>query len=138
MDHGWTSGNWVTFLRIGMGLQLLFFCFSMRRNWVSLFESDPSQPVSRDLSEAVLNAHSHFIPRLGWLIQGGAVLGLSEPTVLNITLLLLLSTGFLLVIGLFSRSAAVAAWLSSYQLLQSCQVGESHGSKGTVCPQQPS
>jgi Vitamin K-dependent gamma-carboxylase len=93
-----------------MGLQLLFFCFSLRASWVSLFESDPTQPVSRDLSEAVLNAHSHFIPRLGWLIQGGAALGLSEPTVLNITLVLLLSTGLLLVIGLFSRSAAVAAW----------------------------
>ena len=47
---------------------------------MSLFESDPTQPVSRDLSEAVLNAHSHFIPRLGWLIQGGAALGLNEPT----------------------------------------------------------
>jgi len=93
-----------------MGLQLLFFCFSVRASWVSLFESDPTQPVSRDLSEAVLNAHSHFIPRLGWLIQDGAALGLSEPTVLTITLVLLLSTGSLLVIGLFSRSAAVAAW----------------------------
>ena len=93
-----------------MGLQLLFFCFSMRASWVSLFESDPTQPVSRDLSEAVLNAHSHFVPRLGWLIEGGADLGLSEPTDLNITLVLLFSTGFLLVIGLFSRSAAVASW----------------------------
>jgi len=93
-----------------MGLQLLFFCFSMRRNWVSLFESDPSQPVSRDLSEAVLNAQSHLIPRLGWFIEGGAALGLNEPTVLNITFALLLSTGSLLVIGLFSRSAAVAGW----------------------------
>ena len=89
---------------------------------MSLFESDPTQPVSRDLSEAVLNAHSHFIPRLGWLIQGGAVLGLSEPTVLNITLLLLLSTGFLLVIGLFSRSAAVAAWFLHLSAVKSANL----------------
>jgi Vitamin K-dependent gamma-carboxylase len=104
-----------------MGLQLLFFCFSLRASWVSLFESDPTQPVSRDLSEAVLNAHSHFVPRLGWLIEGGAALGLSESTVLNITFVLLLSTGSLLVIGLFSRSAAVAAWF-----LHLCAVKSAH------------
>lgn len=107
---GSASNDWVTFLRIGMGLQLLFFSFSLRSDWLSLFENDGSQTISRDLSEALLSAQSHFIPRLGWLVQGGAALGFNELTILNIAFVLLLCSGFFLAIGLFSRTAAMAGW----------------------------
>ncbi len=93
-----------------MGLQLLFFSFSLRSDWLSLFENDGNQTISRDLSEALLSAQSHFIPRLGWLVQGGAALGLNELTILNIAFVLSLFSGCFLAIGLFSRSAAVAGW----------------------------
>ena len=93
-----------------MGLQLLFFSFSLRSDWLSLFKNDGSLTVSRDLSEALLSAQSHLIPRLGWLVQGGAALGLSEVAISNIAFVLLLCSGCLLAIGLFSRSAAVVGW----------------------------
>ena len=72
-----------------MGLQLLFFSFSLRSDWLSLFENDGNQIISRDLSEALLSAQSHFIPRLGWLVQGGAALGLNELTILNIAFVMI-------------------------------------------------
>src|SRR5205085_11795454 len=103
---GSRSNNWVSILRIGMGLQLLFLSFSLRNDWVALFENDGSQTISRDLSEALLSAQSHFIPRLGWLVQGGAAIGLDESTILSTAFFLLFSSGLSLAIGLFSRSAA--------------------------------
>jgi hypothetical protein len=93
-----------------MGLQLLFFSSSLRSDWLSLFENDGNQTISRDLSEALLSAQSHFIPRLGWLVQGGAAIGLNELTILNIAFVLSFFSGCFLAIGLFSRSAAVAGW----------------------------
>jgi hypothetical protein len=113
--------DWVAFLRIGMGLQLLFFSFSMRNDWLPLFENNASKTVSRDLSEALLSAQSHFIPRLGWLVQGSAALGLSEVAISDIAFVLLLGSGFLLAIGLFCRSAAVGGWF-----LHLCAVKSAH------------
>ena len=104
------SDKWVTILRIGMGLQLLFFSIPLRNDWLVLFENNGSQTVSRDLSEALLAAQSHFIPRLGWLVHGGAALGVNESTTLNTAFVLLLCTGCFLIVGLFSRSAAVTGW----------------------------
>ena len=48
-----------------MGLQLLFFSFSLRSDWLSLFENDGSQTISRDLSEALLSAKATSSPGLG-------------------------------------------------------------------------
>lgn len=93
-----------------MGLQLLFFCFSLHKDWLPLFENGVTETVSRDLSEAVLSAQGHFIPRLGWLVEVGSAIGVSELRILNMTFVLLLCSGCFLVIGLFSRTAAVVGW----------------------------
>jgi len=62
------------------------------------------------LSEAILNAQSFFVPRLGWLVNLGSKLGLSEDVTLSVAWILLFCSGCLLLFGLLSRSAAVTAW----------------------------
>jgi hypothetical protein len=57
-----------------------------------------------------LNADSFLIPRLGWLVEAGTKVGLSETTILWLIWSCLLIAGCLLMIGLFSRTSAITAW----------------------------
>jgi hypothetical protein len=97
-------------LRIGLGLQVICLCLALRRDWISLLSSDAHALISRDLTEAALNAESSLIPRLGWLVNGGRGLGLSESTTLWLVWTALISAGCFLVVGFLSRIAAISAW----------------------------
>ena len=67
--------------------------------------------ISRNLSEAILSLESPLIPRLGWLVEIGGRLGLGEESILSLVWFCQVATGCFLLLGLFSRPAAIAAWL---------------------------
>lgn len=104
------SDRWVSVLRIGLGLQVICLCLALRKDWTYLLSTGGRALISRDLTEAALNAESPFIPRLGWLIEVGNQFGVPEFITLWFTWIVLMLAGCLLLVGLFSRIAAILAW----------------------------
>ena len=103
------SDSWLAVLRLGLGLQVIFYCWSIRSDWSYLLAGSGGL-ISRSLSEAMLSLESPAIPRLGWLVEIGAHLGLSERNILSLIWFCLVAAGCLLLLGIFSRPAAIAAW----------------------------
>jgi vitamin K-dependent gamma-carboxylase-like protein len=103
------SDTWLSILRIGIATQVLLYSVSLRADWNDLFSLSGAGLIKRDLTEAVLSAKSHFIPRMAWLVDVGGHLGLNEQTVLTVSWWLLLFAGFCLLAGLFSRAAAIGS-----------------------------
>jgi len=97
-------------LRLGLGLQLLLYAFSLRSDWNYLLSESGSRLVSRRLGEALLSLESPMIPRLGWLVLAGKRFGLDETTVLALSWYALTFASVLLLVGLFCRPAAVGSW----------------------------
>lgn len=104
------SGHWVSTLRIGLGVEIVFYSWSLRTDWNYLFGGTGKGLISRELFEALLSTQSPLIPRLGWLVSLCHSLGLSESFALSLTWSLLLGAGCSLILGLFSRPAVVIAW----------------------------
>src|SRR5213593_314906 len=104
------SDKWLTFLRIGLGLQVAVYALFLRSDWQYLFASTGKGLVSRELGEAITAFDSPFIPKLGWLVALGRSINISEETVLSVAWACLLCMGFLLLVGLFCRPAAIIAW----------------------------
>jgi len=105
------SDRWLALLRIGLGFQVALFCLSLQNDWNELFAGDGSGFIGRDLTEAIVNIESPFAPKLGWLVAVGTHVGLGEPTTLSLLWFVLLCAGCCLFVGLFSRFAAIIAWL---------------------------
>lgn len=103
------SDTWLAILRIGLALQILVYCLSLRRDWGFLFATRGYGLISRELSEALLE--SPLIPRLGWLVAVGNQFDLTEGQTLSIAWTALLCASFALLLGLFCRAAAVVTWL---------------------------
>lgn len=101
------SDNWLSILRLGMALQVIIYCISLRVGWNDLFSLNSAGLVRRDLSEAILSADSHYIPRVGWLVDFATHFGLTEQIALTLTWWTLLATALLLLVGFFSREAAM-------------------------------
>jgi HTTM domain len=104
------SDEWLTILRIGLAIQVLLYCLSMRSDWTYLLAGTGRGLISRELSEAALSGESSFIPRLGWLVKIGSHFGPSEAVILDAAWLCLLCATCFLVVGLFSRTAAILTW----------------------------
>jgi len=104
------TDNWLTVLRVGLGLQVVIYAVFLRSDWHYLFASTGKGLVSRELGEAIATFDSPFIPKLGWLVTLGRNINISEETVLSVTWACLLCMGFLLLLGLFCRPAAIVAW----------------------------
>ena len=104
------SSTWVAILRIGLGLQVTAYTLSLWNDWNSLFAASSAGLIRRDLTEAILNLDSPFLPRLGWLVTAGQQIGLSEEITLRLVSGCLLISGVCLLLGFLSRPAAVAAW----------------------------
>jgi hypothetical protein len=102
------SETWLGILRIGVALAVIIYCLSLRADWNELFSLDRAGVIKRDLAEAMLSAQSHYIPRLGWLVDLASRFGLPEQTVLTAAWWSLLCAAVLLLIGLLSREAAIA------------------------------
>jgi hypothetical protein len=102
------SDTWLGILRIGVALQVIIYCLSLRADWHDLFSLDRAGLIKRDLAEAMLSAQNHYIPRVGWLVDIAGRFGVGEQAALTLTWWGLLFGAFLLLIGLFSREAAIA------------------------------
>jgi hypothetical protein len=116
------SDTWLRILRIGIALQVTIYCLSLAADWTDLFSLQSAGVIRRDLSEAMLSANSHYIPRLGWLVDFAAYFGASEQIALTTAWWCLLGGAFLLLVGLFSREAAIATLF-----LHLCAVKSSSG-----------
>jgi hypothetical protein len=104
------SDDWLTILRIGLGLQVFFYTLSLRRDWTYFFGGGAGGLNGRALAEGLLSTETPFVPRLGWLVAIGERVGLSEGTVLFVAWWVLLLAGCGLLLGLFSRSSAILSW----------------------------
>jgi Vitamin K-dependent gamma-carboxylase len=104
------TDKWLGALRIGLGLQVTVYTLFLRNDWHSLFASTGRGLVSRKLGEAITSFDSPLIPKLGWLVALGGYAHIGEDAVLSIAWACLLCMGVLLVIGFFSRPAAIIAW----------------------------
>ena len=116
------SDTWLGFLRVAVALQVIIYCFSLRRDWLDLFAIERAGLIKRDLAEAILSSQSHYIPRIGWLVELGMRLGVTEQGALTIVWWSLLCAAGLLFVGLFSREAAIATLF-----LHLCAVKSSSG-----------
>ena len=97
-------------LRIGLGLLVTVYALFLRSDWHNLFASTGRGLVSRKLGEAITSFDSPLIPKLGWLVALGGYAHIGEDAVLSIAWACLLCMGLLLLLGLFSRPAAIIAW----------------------------
>jgi hypothetical protein len=104
------TDRWLGLLRIGLGLQVLFYALSLRSDWNYLFAEPGEGLIGRALPEALLSTESPLIPRLGWLVMLTARTGFSESTALSIVWWVLLFAGCCLLIGFLSRASAILAW----------------------------
>ena len=104
------SDQWLTFLRVGLGLQVTTWTLSLVNDWSYLFSATGAGFITRDLAEGVLAIESPLVPRLGWLVELGSRLGLSEETMLSAIWICLLCAGCGLLLGLASRFCAVLCW----------------------------
>lgn len=104
------SDRWLTVLRIGLGLAILFYAWPLHEDWDYLFAGTGRGLVSRELFEGLLSTQSPIIPRLGWLVWICQRFGLNESFALSLAWFSLLGAGGLLLVGLFSRPVAVIAW----------------------------
>ncbi|MEN3370196.1 MAG: hypothetical protein V7609_2339 [Verrucomicrobiota bacterium] len=112
------SDLWLACLRVGLGLQVIFYALSLRGDWRDMFGPNANGLVGREIAEAILASDSVFAPRITWLTTMGSQAGLSEEAVLSLIWWLLLVAGGFLLIGLFSQGAAIAAWF-----IHLCAVG---------------
>ena len=102
------SDRWLTILRLGLGLQIILYCLSIKADWQHLFATHGW--IGSDLAEAIARAQAPLAPRLGWLLNIANWLGIDEePTLAAIWVCLLLSA-ICLAIGFFCRSAAIIGW----------------------------
>lgn len=105
------SDVWLSVLRIGLGLQVAFYCLSIRRDWNRLFAWSEGGWINRDLLEAILTAQAPLAPRIGWLLSIGEHFGLSEQATLTTIWICLTAAACCLILGFLSRIAAVTAWM---------------------------
>ena len=105
------SDRWLSVLRIGTGFLVFAYACSLRRDWLDLLSMGSAGPIKRDLSEAVLSSESAWIPRMGWVVDLAGRLRIDENLTLQTIWWLLLVAALCLALGIFSRSAAIAAGL---------------------------
>jgi uncharacterized membrane protein YphA (DoxX/SURF4 family) len=74
-----------------------------------MFSLQSAGPIKRDLTEAILSADSHFIPRIGWLVDLGTRIGVGEQFVLELVWWSLVVAASCLLVGLFCRASAIVA-----------------------------
>src|SRR4030095_6556507 len=104
------TDRWVAVLRIGLGLQVTIYALFLKSDWHYLFANTGKGLVSRELGEAITSFDSPLIPKLGWPVALGGYAHIGEDAVLSIAWACLLCMGLLLLVGIFSRPAAITAW----------------------------
>jgi Vitamin K-dependent gamma-carboxylase len=104
------SDQWLTVLRVGLGLQVTAWTLSLSNDWSYLFSTTGTGLITRDLAEGLVALQSPLVPRLGLLVDLGARLGVREDTILSVIWICLLCAGCGLLFGLASRFCAVTCW----------------------------
>jgi hypothetical protein len=104
------ADHWLTLLRIGLALQILLYCFSLRSDWIQLFASEGRGFISRDLTEAILSVETVFTPRLGWIVAVSNYLGLEQYPTLWFVWWCMVCGALCLLAGILCRFAAVLVW----------------------------
>jgi hypothetical protein len=104
------ADHWLTLLRIGLALQILLYCLSLRSDWFQLFAGEGRGLISSDLTEAIVSAGTVFTPRLGWIVAVGSYFGLAQYLILWFVWWCLFCGALCLLAGILSRSAAVLVW----------------------------
>jgi HTTM domain len=104
------ADHWLTLLRIGLALQILLYCLSLRSDWNQLFASEGRGLISRDLTEAIVSADNDFTPTLGWIVAVGNYLGLDQHSILWFVWWCLVCGALCLFAGILCRPAAVLVW----------------------------
>jgi hypothetical protein len=104
------TDNWLTILRLGLGLQTTLYSLSLRSDWNYLLGGAGRGVRSRNVAEALLSLESHLVPRLGWFVTLGGRVGLHEEAVLSVAWICLLAAGCGLLVGIACRFSAILAW----------------------------
>lgn len=104
------SGRWLSFLRIGLGLQVLLYVLFLDRDWNLVFGGQRSGLLGRDVGDAMTFVQSPFVPRLAWIVSLLSKAGLDENAALAVIWWSLLILGGLMLLGLFCRPVAVVTW----------------------------
>ncbi len=104
------SHQWLAILRIGLGVLVVLYALSLLNDWNYLFATSGEAVVTRDFAEALLFLQARFVPTLGWLVRAGESLGLREGLVLSASWVCLIGVGIGLLLGVFCRVSAIAAW----------------------------
>ena len=66
------SAAWLSVLRVGLGLQVLFYAVFLRPDWIELLAEGNRGLIRRDLMEAILSVESTLTPRVGWIVRIGS------------------------------------------------------------------
>jgi len=104
------NGRWLSFLRLGLGLQVLLYVLLLRQDWNLLFGGPANGLLGRDVGDAMTVVQSPFVPHLDWITSLLSKAGLNENAALAFIWWLLLVLGALMLLGLFCRPVAVATW----------------------------
>jgi hypothetical protein len=104
------TGRWLSFLRMGLGLQVLFSVLSLRADWNLLFGGGHSGLLGREVGDAMTVVQSPFIPHLDWIVSLLSKAGVNENAALALVWWSFLVLGGLMLLGLFCRPVAVTAW----------------------------
>jgi hypothetical protein len=104
------TDTWLAALRVGLGFQVVVYALFLKTDWHYLFASSGKGLVGREVAEAMASFESPLIPTLGWLVALGSKLDVGEQAVLTVAWACLLCAGCFLLLGLFSRTAAIVAW----------------------------
>lgn len=116
-----STDTWQSVLRIGLGIEVVFYALSSRADWNELFSAGGQGLINRRLTEAVLETESSIVPRIGWFINLGQHAGFSEAVVLWLIWGFLLLGGVFLTVGFCCRPAAIVTWFLHLSAVQSEQ-----------------
>jgi uncharacterized membrane protein YphA (DoxX/SURF4 family) len=101
---------WLTLLRIGLGVQVVAYCWLQGGGWNSFLSRGNAGVLDRRLPEILVSRQSLFVPQVDWLVRAADQVGLSEEQTLRLVWILLLTAALFIIAGLFSRAFSVIAW----------------------------
>lgn len=104
------NDDWLSILRIGLGLQMVAYCIALRAAWAPLLSRGGHGLVGREVSEAYSSVQSPWLPKIGWIVAAAEKFGIGEQSALFLVWLVLLAGALFLILGFLSRPAAVVCW----------------------------
>ena len=104
------NAEWLVALRLGAAIEVICYCLSLRFDWLQFFALSATGPIKRDIFEATLRDAGGWVPTMSWIVQVFGTCGITEVAALNFAWWALFVSGVLLLVGLFSREAALLAW----------------------------